>query len=183
MPEYPDFLTVGLIERAWGLKGHLKARVLASSPSRFLDLQHVSILGQRYQIEEARTAGAHVFLKLAGLDGPEDVEQLRGAEIEIPRDEAAPLPPGAYYQYQMVGLEAITEEGASLGSVVEVMETPANDIYVVRGELGEILVPAIEDVVLDIDLEAGTLRVAALPGLLAPPRRQRPRLDTPRRQT
>jgi len=176
VPEYPDFLTVGLIERAWGLKGHLKARVLASSPSRFLALQHVTILGQRYQIEEARAAGGHVFLKLAGLDRPEDVERLRGAEMEIPREEAAPLPPNSYYQYQIVGLEAITDEGTSLGRVAEVMETPANDIYVVRGGSGEILLPAIEDVVLDIDLEAGTLRVAALPGLLAPPRRKRPRL-------
>lgn len=183
MPEYPDFLTVGLIERAWGLKGHLKARVLASSPSRFLALQQVSILGQRYQIEEARTAGAHVFLKLEGLDRPEDVEQLHGAEIEIPRDEAAPLPPEAYYQYQIVGLDAVTEEGAPLGKVVDVLETPANDVYVVRSELGEILIPAIEDAVRDIDLEAGILRVAALPGLLAPPRRKRSRLDTPRRRT
>ena len=117
-------------------------------------------------VEESRPQGKLVVLKFEGVDTVEDAQALRGEFLSIPAEDLAPLPEGEYYHYQIIGLEVWTTGGQFLGHIVEVMETGSNDVYVVRSDDGEALIPATEDVVQSIDLERGRMEIEAIPGLL-----------------
>ena len=104
-------------------------------------------------------------LKLSGIDDRNESETLRGKLLEVPESELMRLPQDTYFQHQIVGLEAVTTDGRKLGTIAEILQTGSNDVYVVKGER-EHLIPAIGDVVKEVDLEAGRLVVDAIPGLL-----------------
>jgi 16S rRNA processing protein RimM len=94
-------------------------------------------------------------------------EAYRDADLQVRLEDAAPLPEGVYYHWQILGLQVVTEQGESLGELVEILETGANDVYVVRDAEGrERLLPAIRSVVAQVDEQAGRLVVRPLPGLL-----------------
>lgn len=95
-----------------------------------------------------------------------DAEALAGALLFVEAEALPPLPEGAYYGFQLVGLRVTTEAGEELGRLEEILETAANDVYVVRGAGEEILLPSIPQVVRDVDLETGVMRVRLLPGLV-----------------
>lgn len=95
-----------------------------------------------------------------------DAEGLAGTSLFLDESELPPLPEGAYYSFQLVGLRVLTEAGDELGRLDEILETAANDVYVVRGGAEEILLPSIPQVVQGVDLEAGVMRVRLLPGLV-----------------
>jgi 16S rRNA processing protein RimM len=97
---------------------------------------------------------------------PEDARKLRGEAVEIPRNQIHPLPKGQYYHFQLIGLEVWTTRGELLGQISEILTAESNDNYVVRCPKGEILIPAIDDVVKSIDLEQGRLTVEAITGLV-----------------
>jgi 16S rRNA processing protein RimM len=105
-------------------------------------------------------------VKLATIDSVEDAEKLRGQDLTIPRSELYPLPQGQYYTFQIIGLKVVTTEGELLGHITEIMTTGSNDVYIVEGKRGEILIPAIEDVVKSIDLKKGKVVIEAIKGLL-----------------
>ncbi|MGQ9458989.1 MAG: ribosome maturation factor RimM, partial [Anaerolineae bacterium] len=108
-----------------------------------------------------------VLLKLAGYNTRTEAEELRQVLVQVPVGEAMSLPEGTHYVHEILGLEAWTESGEFLGEVVEVLETGANDVYVLQGSpLGEILIPALESAVLEVDLEEGRMLVRLPPGLL-----------------
>jgi 16S rRNA processing protein RimM len=85
--------------------------------------------------------------------------------VQVPLKDAVPLEAGEYYHHQIIGAVVETEEGEALGTVTEVLETPAHDVFIVLGPGGEILIPAVEEVVRDIDAAAGRVVVRLLPGL------------------
>ena len=95
-----------------------------------------------------------------------EAERLRAWEVQIPTEEAMPLPPGQYYTYQIEGLAVYTEDGEHLGTVEEVLFTGGNAVHVTRGPRGEVLIPALKDVVLEVNVEAGRMVVRLPPGLL-----------------
>ena len=107
-----------------------------------------------------------LLLKLEGCDDRNAAEELRGLLVQIPIEDAAPLGEGEYYHYQLIGVEVETESGEGLGRVIEVLETGANDVYVVRGPRGEVLIPGIESVVRELDVKAKRMVVSPLPGML-----------------
>ena len=122
-----------------------------------------------YHVQACRTSRGRLLVELAECTDRDGAETLRGLEMYVSLGSAPPLPEGTYYQWQILGLLVVTGSGESLGKVVEILETGANDVYVVRGEGGqELLLPAIEDVVKEVDLEGGRMTVALLPGLLNP---------------
>jgi 16S rRNA processing protein RimM len=121
---------------------------------------------QRRSVEGMRFHQQLLLLKLEGCNDRNDAEELRDLLVQIPIDEAAPLEEGEYYHFQLIGVEVMTESGEGLGRVTEVLETGANDVYVVRGSRGEVLIPAIESVVRELDLETNRMVVSPLPGML-----------------
>jgi 16S rRNA processing protein RimM len=153
---------------AHGIRGELKCRIVTDFPARrFRRGKTVVIAGNDHVIESARVQGMTVLLKLADIADRDTAAALRGSEIQIRVEDAVALPKGQYFWHQVIGLQvedATTHE--SLGEVTDILETGANDVYVVRGGRGEILVPAIKDVVKKIDPAAGRMLIQPLPGLL-----------------
>ena len=117
-----------------------------------------------YQIQSS-VFGQRGRLKLAGVNSRQAAEELRDQVILIPFAEAAPLPVGRYYPPQIVGVEVVTTDGERLGAIVEIVETGSNDVYVVQTPGGELLLPAIADVVKSFDVDAQRMVVELIPGL------------------
>lgn len=163
----PAFLEIAQIQTAFGVDGEVRARIVTDFPRRFARLKKV-FLGEEckpYSVEHAKVRGDDVFLKLGGVTTPEEAAKLRLKMVQVPTAEAMPLPKGAYYHYQVIGLSVVSVDGQSLGRVVEILPTGGNDVYVVRGEQGELLLPAIAEVVREVDLAASRMVVTLLDGM------------------
>ena len=172
IPE-PRYLAVGRILRPHGIRGELRVGILTNYPERlgqhayfYLASPDLPEIARRYPVEKLRRHKKVLLLKLGGCDDRNAAEELRGQLVQIPIEEAVPLEEGEYYYFQLIGVRVEAESGESLGQVVDVLETGANDVYVVRGPQGEVLLPAVKDVVLKLDLEAKQMVVNLLPGML-----------------
>jgi len=161
-----EFITIGEIVAPQGTKGKLKVKVLTDFPHRFAANSTVYINHQPITIEYSTWYKGMVVIKVPVIDSRQDAEQLRGAMIEIPHSQLQPLPEGQYYLFQLIGLEVWTTDGELLGNVREILTAESNDNYVVTGEEGEFLIPAIEDVVKSVDLEAKRITIEPMEGLL-----------------
>jgi 16S rRNA processing protein RimM len=117
-------------------------------------------------VASASVSGPSAIVRLAGVETAEGAAALRGEYLYVETGDAARPPRGEYYLHEIVGLAVEAEDGRALGQIQEVLRTGANDVYIVAGPLGELLIPAIADVVQSIDLEAGRVIVRPLPGLL-----------------
>ena len=173
MPEKqpaPNYLVVGRILRPHGIRGELRVEVLADYLERVAGLEYLFVGPQhrRYALKHARLHQHVLLLKLEGCEDRDAAEQLRGAVVEVAREDTIPLAAGEYYHSQLQGVEVVTDAGEVLGEIVDVLSLPgANDVYVVHGLRGEILIPGIRDVVQSLEVEAGRMVVRLLPGLLA----------------
>lgn len=172
IPE-PRYLAVGRILRPHGIRGELRVGILTNYPERlgqhayfYLASPDLPEIARRYPVEKLRRHKKVLLLKLGGCDDRNAADELRGQLVQIPIEEAVPLEEGEYYYFQLIGVRVEAESGESLGQVVDVLETGANDVYVVRGPQGEVLLPAVKDVVLKLDLEAKQMVVNLLPGML-----------------
>jgi 16S rRNA processing protein RimM len=164
----PEFLVVALVLAAHGIRGEIKCRIVTDFPTRrFKRGNTVLIRGEPHTIQGARIQGGTVLLRLEDIQDRDIAAALRGAEIEVPTEQAVSLPKGQFYWHQVIGLRV--EDATShepLGEVTDIIETGANDVYIVRGPKGEILVPAIKDVVKNIDPTEGRMLIQPLPGML-----------------
>jgi len=161
------FLVLGQIVAPRGLRGELKVRVETEDPDRFSTLGNV-YLGPdrvRYAVAGARRLNEFALLSLANITDRTAAEALRGLMVYVDQAEALPLGDDEYFHYQIEGLVVRSETGEELGRVSEVLETGANDVYVIAGRSGELLLPAIKDVILHIDINAGTMTVRVPEGL------------------
>ena len=159
-----------MITGTHGLRGEVKVFPTTEDPARFLDLKEVILQmpGQerRLKIRSVKFFKKFVILGFEGMDRIEDVERLKGAELLIPREEAIELEEGEYFIPDLLGLKVITDDGRELGSIADVIETGANNVYDVQDDKGgRILIPAIPQCILDVRLEEGEMTVHLLPGL------------------
>lgn len=159
-------VTVGRVLAPFGMDGEIKVEVLTDSPQRFDPPGLVLIQGAPMTIERSRWHKGKVLLKLVGVDDRDQALELGGLEIEITPDQAPPLPEDQYYHFQMVGLQVYTDRGEPLGEVISVLITGGTDVYVVQGSRGEVLIPAIEDVVKSVDIPGGRMVVEPMEGML-----------------
>lgn len=121
---------------------------------------------EAHVIQSLRQHNDGMLVFFEGISSREAVEILRNQDVFVRADDRPPLPEGEYYQHQLIGLQVVTEEGEILGTLAEILETGANDVYVVRRESAkDLLLPAIDEVVLAIDLEEGEILVHLLEGL------------------
>ena len=166
-PTADDFLAVGRVLRPHGVRGELLLASLTDFPEHLAE-QKVVYLGeppQPHPLAGVRLHRGQLIIRLADCHERADADAYRDQIVQIEAQSAAPLPPGMYYHHQLVGLAVYTEEGEHLGELVEVLETGANDVYVVKGPQGELLLPVIADVIRAVDLEAHRLTVHLLEGL------------------
>ena len=174
---HSSFLTVARVVRAHGTAGELACEIITEFPQRFRRTRTVYLAGpggdvqapRRHAVQRARIArrgsGAQLLLKLEGIDDRDAAEGLRDALVQVPETEAWKLPRGRFYWHQIIGLRAVTVEGRELGTVKQILETGANDVYVVQTARGELLVPAIKDVVKEIAPDRGVIVLELLPGM------------------
>lgn len=168
----PRYLVIAQVVRPHGVSGAVRCRIITEHPERFVALKRVyvgdppvSYAVRRARLEGGTRAGM-VLLTLDGIDTPEAAGLLRGALVQVPFEEAVPLKPGEYYAHDIVGLRVVADTGDDLGRVTEVLTTGANDVYVVHGSRGEVLLPAIASVVQRIDIAGGTMTVHLIEGLV-----------------
>ena len=162
-----DYLAIGEIVAPRGIRGELKVRIISDTPDRFLDLESVSVGPEfiPHKVRRARLYKQWALLELKGIDDREAAEELRGQLLSVSRQQAVPLRENEYFACDIVGLRVLTDADNELGHVTEVISTGANDVYVVRTATGDLLLPAIRDVVLAIDVDAGLMRVRVPDGL------------------
>jgi 16S rRNA processing protein RimM len=175
-------LAVGRILRPHGLRGEVRVEIHTDNPERFAlydrvylapaqvdpgpsGLQSASGGATPYALKGHRFHGKWVLLKLAGIDDRTQAETLRDLWVWIALEQAAPLDQGEVYLHDMLELQVVTDEGEGLGQIVQIIETGANPVYVVRGLRGELLLPDTDEVILDVDLEAQQVTVHLIEGL------------------
>jgi 16S rRNA processing protein RimM len=164
---------VGRIARPHGVRGEMRVEILTELPERLMWLTEVylardpdALEPDRVDVAQVRLHKEQALLQLTGVTTREAAEDLRSMLLMVPVADALPLEEGEYYLYQLEGLKVVTDEDEVLGVVREVLETGANEVFVVDGSRGEILLPNTVEVVQDIDLAAGRITVKLLPGLL-----------------
>jgi len=162
-------LVVGKIRRPHGVAGEALVEIHTDFPERLAPktLVFVGAAHQPLTIRKRRPHKDGLLLTFEDITTPEQVGLLRNQMLSIPAVDRPPLPEGEYYHHQILGLSVVDENGQELGRLAEILETGANDVYVVTRDDGtELLLPAISDVVLDVDLPRKTMRVHLLPGLI-----------------
>lgn len=165
----PEFLAVGKLRRPHGVRGEMQMDVLTDFPERLKPGVTV-YLGEHHEPHRIHNIRGHDQALLVTFDGyqnPEGVGVFRNTMVYVRVNELPPLPDGEYYHHQLLDLQVFREDGEYLGILAEILVTGANDVYVIETDDGtEILLPAINDVIREIDLERGQIRVHLLPGLL-----------------
>jgi 16S rRNA processing protein RimM len=165
----PVFLAVGKLRRSHGVRGEIIMDVLTDFPERLLNGMTLYV-GSEYQPLRLRSQRAHgnaLLVAFEGFENPEQASELRNQLVYVTTADRPHLPEGEYYHHQVIGLKVVSEQGEVFGKVTEILATGANDVYVVRPEIGaEILIPAVDEFVLAVDLEGGEIRVRMAPGLL-----------------
>ena len=164
-----DLLKVGVITTTHGVRGEVKVYPTTDA-DRFLDLEYVLLdtgrEKRKLEIENVKYFKNLVILKFKGIDNINDIEMYKKRELWVPREEAQELEDDEYYIADLIGMDVITDEGEE-GKLVDVIETGANEVYVVEfDKYGEVLIPAIHDCILDVDIEAMSMKVHLLEGLV-----------------
>ena len=165
-----DLLQIGVITTTHGVRGEVKVFPTTDDPMRFKKLKQVILDTGKEQIE-LEVAGARFFknlviLKFKGIDNINDVEQYRQKSLYVTRENAVPLGENEYFIADLIGLKVVSDEGEELGNLSDVLQTGANDVYVVSKEnTPDLLIPAIRDCIRQVDIEGGTMQVHLLAGL------------------
>jgi 16S rRNA processing protein RimM len=156
-------IRVGQVSGVFGIRGAVKVYPLTEFDDRFDAGSELHLRGVARTVEWRQQAAGALVLKLSGLDDRTAAEGLRGTYVEVPEEDRRPLGAGAWYVDQLLGLRVRSESGRELGALREVLERPANDVWVVRGEGpdgAETLVPATREAILSVDLPIGEVVVA-----------------------
>lgn len=169
-PTADEWVTIGQIVAVFGIHGELKVIPQTDIPDRFAHLRSVYLGSdhQRYRLTKSRPyRSAMLVISLAGIQTANDAEALIGQTLMIPLAELPELPPDQYYIHDLIGLRAENSSGQALGTIVDVLATGGNDVYIIRetGSGRDVLVPAIKDIVKRVDVAAGILIIDPIPGL------------------
>ena len=167
VPEPPDgHVVVGHITGSWGLRGDVKVLPQTDFPDRFSQGAELHVGGRRATVEASRSLKGGYVIRLTGVTDRTAADSLRGSLLTVREDEIAPLPQDTFYHFQLIDMNVASDEGEPLGVIVEILDTSANDVYVVRGGAGpDLLIPAIHENVLNVDVDKGRMTVHLTPGL------------------
>ena len=169
-PGEPAFLVIGKLRRPHGVRGEMQMDVYTDFPERLRPGVTVFV-GENRQAERVRSVRVHepgLLIAFTGYSTSVEVGLFRNVLVYVRADDRPALPEGEYYYHQLIGLPVISDEGKPLGELTQILATGANDVYVVKNESGvEILLPAIESVIQEVDLQQGKIVVHLLPGLVA----------------
>lgn len=166
-----QLLQVGVISSTHGIRGEVKVFPTTDDPDRFRKLKQVILDTGREQksleIEGVKFFKQFVILKFKGIDNINDIEKYKGKSLYVTREHAVKLKKDEYFIADLIGMTVTKEDGTELGSISDVLQTGANDVYVVAlADGGEVLLPAIKDCILSVDMEQRVMQVHVLDGLM-----------------
>ena len=166
-----DFVTIGKIERHFGVRGEFKVRSLSDVPGRLDHLKQVQVLEPTGQMAEwtvthVRRAGSTYIMGLAGVATPEEAGALRGGLIQVPRRPAATLAADVYFECDLIGMTVENERGGEVGVLETILEIPENRVFVVRKGTEEVLIPAAKSFVTSVDLARRRMTVRGIDELV-----------------
>ncbi|HZK43807.1 MAG TPA: ribosome maturation factor RimM [Syntrophomonadaceae bacterium] len=166
-----ELIAIGKIVGTFGYKGMMKVQILTDFPERFNSLEKVHLAhGEKIEEFLVQATKAHnqlILIKLDGIENKELAAKYKNAFLKITEDEVYPLPEGYYYHFQLEGMDVYDDKRGHLGKLTAVLETGANDVYIIKSEkYGEILIPAIKQVIKAVDVETNIMRVELLEGLI-----------------
>ena len=166
-----EFLEIGQIINTFGIKGMVKVKPFTDDITRFDDLEKVYVVSNRskkqYEIEEVKYHKDMVLIKFKGIDKVEEAELLRNSYLKVNRADEPELEEGIYYIVDLLGIDVYSDEGNLLGKLDDIFNNGSSDIYVVKDELGkQLLLPAISDVIKEIDIENKKIVVHLIKGLV-----------------
>lgn len=170
----PKHLLIGVILRPHGVAGEVRMKVLTHYPERLSKLKTVYLAPNpdsgsitAYSLEGVRMHQEYALLKLDGIHDRNQADMLRQLVVMVSVDDAIPLDEGEHYLYQLIGLTVQTDGGETLGTLTEVLETGANDVYIVQSpQYGEVLIPATHETILSTNMDKGLMIVSLPDGLL-----------------
>lgn len=174
MTDRPRYLLIGEILRPHGIRGELRMRILTDYPERIPQLEKVYLAESihskapaAYEVQHMRMHKDYGLLKLKGIDDRTRADELRELNVMVAMSDAVPLEEGEFYLFELIGLDVRTTDDVTLGKIVDVLETGANDVYVVDSpQHGEILIPVTEETVLQTHIDQGFIVVSLPEGLL-----------------
>ena len=166
-----DYFRVGVIANTHGIRGEVKVFPTTEDPKRFKGMKEIILdTGNEKKVLEVASARFFknmVILKFKGIDSINDIEKYKGRDLLVTRENAIPLEEGEYYIADILGATVVTEDGETFGVLKDVLTTGANDVYVVElPDHQEVLLPAIKECILDVDLEENVMTVHLMKGLL-----------------
>lgn len=166
-----DMLQVGVITQTHGVRGEVKVFPTTDDVNRFKKLKQVILdTGKEtmpLEIQSVKFFKQFVILKFKGIDNINDIEKYKRCSLYVTREHAVPLEEDEYFIADMIGLEVCTEDGNIFGTLKDVIETGANDVYVIENaEHGEVLVPAIKECIRSVDIEKGQMMIHLMDGLI-----------------
>ena len=166
-----QFLQVGVISSTHGVRGEVKVFPTTDDMARFKKLKQVILdTGREHkllEIESVKFFKQFAILKFKGIDNINDIEKYKGKSLLVDRKNAVKLQKDEYFIADMVGLEVFTEDGVAFGTMKDVLETGANDVYIIDSpQYGEVLVPAIKQCILDVDIENNKMTIHLMEGLV-----------------
>ncbi|RMH69014.1 MAG: 16S rRNA processing protein RimM [Gemmatimonadetes bacterium] len=168
-----ELFLIGRITKPHGIRGEVRVFPETDFPERFYDLETVFLCHPynaettSLQVVSARPHGTFWILKFAGVESRNEAELLRNWTLEIPQHQLVELPEDTYYIFELIGLEVLTDTGQLLGRVTDVLQYGSSDIYVVQDHQREYLIPAIRDVVKQIDLSQKRMSIHLIEGLIS----------------
>ena len=161
-----DKFEVGKIVNTFGIKGEVKVALYTENINNFKKGNKIYVNNKEMQVEHSRLQKNMLILKLKGVDNMTDAEDLRDSIITVERSKKE-LPAGTYYIADLIGMEVYSDDGNKLGIVEDIYNTGANDIYVVKNDLGkQILLPGIKEVIKEVNLDTEKITVHLIPGLI-----------------
>ena len=166
-----ELLQVGVITSTHGVRGEVKVFPTTDDPERFKTLKHVLLDTGRekkpLEIQGVKFFKQFVILKFKGIDNINDIERYKRCPLLVERKDAVALEEDEYFIADMIGMKVITDEGEEFGTLKDVMETGANDVYVIeRSDGGEVLVPAIKECILEVDIPGRQMKIHVMAGLV-----------------
>ncbi len=170
-PDLPDYVVIGRITKPHGIRGAVKVEPITDDPERFKLLESVYLAKsdterEIYQISDLQYGNKQLIISFNNIESRNDAESLRGLFIEIPRSECLPLDEGSYYYFELIGYTVKTDSGEIVGTLDDVYEYPANDMFVIHKDDKEILIPVIDEFIDNVDDSTGVITIKPVEGLL-----------------
>lgn len=160
-----NLFSIGKITKVHGIQGEVLVSPFLEDSSPFFQWNHFYLGGEeerRVEVHRIRNENRGILLQLRGIEDRESAKKLIGKTLEVEREDLPDLPEGTFFTFEVLGLKVVTEKGEEIGEIVEILKLPAHDVYLVKKGEKEVLIPAIDSVVMRVDLENRKMVVATM---------------------